>query len=406
MIPSLTLLLMVTISIVSTSGLHHRIKKRSSSLSVDEFCQQTTFDNMFVFDRIQYYHHIDRFWYSVYDEVLNKYYDDDDDDHRKDDDDDNTDDDYEYFNHSSPLLDSRIQQLYYGSLGRSIFHSQANFYTKGFSGFMFFENMGKIFLHGEFVLMSRSLVNGKFVFIIGHKDLKTGHYHVDYRSIDQNANNNNNNDTMKTQPKNLVILIEWILPNTKLATDLTMYLDCQTKLLFSIMHTSKEYSTQPSAAYIIEKYDLNLPTINEIINSKKIIMGFFDTKIIIGNFYEMELNKMQSKVLAIENNHIIGVHSLRSDDMVGLRNKYKKMSDVMAFVFNCGQKHDHIMIDKSKLSSSISSTELNRYSYYINFFLGALNFTLLSTACMIPYFGRTRRKKQKQQRPRLIRYSM
>ena len=82
------------------------------------------------------------------------------------------------------------------------------------------------------------------------------------------------------------------------------------------------------------------------------------------------------------------------------------MSDVMAFVFNCGQKHDHIMIDKSKLSSSISSTELNRYSYYINFFLGALNFTLLSTACMIPYFGRTRRKKQKQQRPRLIRYSM
>ena len=281
---------MVTISIVSTSGLHHRIKKRSSSLSVDEFCQQTTFDNMFVFDRIQYYHHIDRFWYSVYDEVLNKYYDDDD-DHSKDDDDDDTDDDYEYFNHSSPLPDSRIRQLYYGSLGRSTFHSNDN--IKGFSGFMFFENMGQIFLHGEFVLISRSLINGQFDYIIGHKDLKTGHYHVDFRSNDQNQN-----QTQKQQ--NLAIFMQWLLPNPKLTTDLTMYLDSQAKSLYVIMVASKDYSMNTKTSFIISIYDLNKPSVGDIVGSKKNYPGFEDTKTIIGNFYQIENNDKKLKFLTLE----------------------------------------------------------------------------------------------------------
>ncbi|KAH9419020.1 hypothetical protein DERP_011115 [Dermatophagoides pteronyssinus] len=381
------LLLMVTISIISTSGLlQHRIRKRSI---MNEFCQQTTLDNIFVLDTIEYYQHIEHFWYSIYNIGGDHRKDHNDNDNHIDN--EHTDDDYEYFNHSSPLPDSRIRQLYYGSLGRSTFHSNDN--IKGFSGFMFFENMGQIFLHGEFVLISRSLINGQFDYIIGHKDLKTGHYHVDFRSNDQNQN-----QTQKQQ--NLAIFMQWLLPNPKLTTDLTMYLDSQAKSLYVIMVASKDYSMNTKTSFIISIYDLNKPSVGDIVGSKKNYPGFEDTKTIIGNFYEIENNDKKLKFLTLETDLTYATYD-KQGEFILPRDRYKTISDVMVSLFKCGTKHHDKHVNKSKSSSSstITSAELNHYSYYINFFLGAVNFTLLLTACMIPYFSRARRKKQQPHYP-------
>ncbi|KAH7643237.1 hypothetical protein HUG17_9928 [Dermatophagoides farinae] len=352
------------------------IEKDQSSLSINELCQQNSIDNMFELDSIQYYHHIDRFWHSN----------------------NNVDDDDEIIKNNIAIPDSRIGQLFYGSFRRHHFYSGSDFNTKGFTGFMFIDDIGKIFRKNEFVLISRTLLDDEFVFITGIKDHKTGHLAVDYKSIIDDEND------LPMEKQNLAKFMQFLIPNRKFTTDLTIHLDWNYRKLFVIIRLDENYAAAWKSPLSISMYDMNKDSLKDIIESKQKVDGLQFAINVIGTIRQFEQKKNSTKLILLTQQHkrtFVANTFDGKNNMVQLM-EYETMDNVMTSLFNCGHKNadddddDNMkVVKKMKKSSSSSNTmnELNNYAKYINYFLSAVITTLMLTACMIPYFIRRRQQR-------------